>query len=98
MIEQLKKLYANYKVKGKEPYEQILGDSKTVMDFNNFWELHQSDLMLVAAYNLNEFVNNLNFTPEELIAYKKGIADSYLFFNGVHEELKKKTEKQGIDF
>jgi hypothetical protein len=64
----------------------ILGDKPTVAKFHQFWNVNGEDLMVASAYLLHEFVTSNTYTPTELAAYQKGVADVGNFFHSCYQE------------
>ena len=95
----LRKLFNNYKLKGKEPYEQIVGDSKVVGALVKLYKDYNQDITLICTYLITEFVTNFNFTKEELNAYKRGVGDFGLFLKNLSDEQDQIQEKikKGLD-
>ncbi len=96
MIEELKKYLTNRSVKKALPCEKYIGSNTNTIAFSNFWAEQGESLEVLAAAKLHEFTTDNEFTKEELIAYKKGIADIASFFQQCwierDLEMKKKDE------
>jgi|TARA_Y100000034_G_C6840577_1_gene380245 hypothetical protein len=93
MIEELRQYLKNQKRKG-ESCEKILGTNGKVNKFALFWEKSQDDLMLVAALKQHEYVSTYEFTPEELSAYQKGLAEIAIFFETCWKEREAIAQKK----
>ena len=55
------------------PCAEILGSMVTVVDFAKFYESHKTDLELIKASHLMDYVNSQSFTPEVLKGFKMGL-------------------------
>ena len=95
MIEELRTYIANQKREG-EVCEKILGTNGRVNKFALFWEKNQDELMLIAAKKQHDYVSTFEFTPDELIAYRKGLADIAVFFESCWKEKEERAKKKKL--
>lgn len=94
MIKELQKYFTNKRTrKGGLPCERILGTNTSVNNFAEFWDRNGDDLMLISAVKLHEFESESTFTMDELVTYKKGMADVALFFKKCWDEREMKREE-----
>jgi hypothetical protein len=69
-IKYFRQYLANRKVKS-DFCESVLGNSAKLHEFSNFWDKNFDEIMVLAAYSINEYITESNPTQDELIAYKK---------------------------
>jgi len=70
------------------PCEEVLGSIKPVKDFAAFYSNHKTDLEIVKAYFLLEYVEATLFTPEQLNAYRMGLEAIVKFFENSEADVK----------
>ncbi len=79
----------------ESPEHQVLGDSK-VKDFARIWDLHAEDFHLVSAKGLYDWITDKKFTPEELEAFKQGLAVIPMFMSECDNHIQKKLKEQEL--
>jgi len=62
--------------------QSLFGTQKVVNEFGSFYDNNKTDLSIAGASILHAYVSKESFTPEELMAYKRAIAD----FSGVFRQ------------
>ena len=87
MLDSLKELFDN-RDGAKTACSKVIGTETNVKDFARFWDRNEKSIGVVGAFCLLEYVTNEAPTPEELIAYKKGLADALLFPGKCSAEMK----------
>jgi hypothetical protein len=86
MIDELRKLFKNKKT--ETACQKVLGTKTNVAEFARFWDKNEEVIGILGAWCLLEYVTNQNPSPEELIAYKHGLADALLFPGRCSAEMK----------
>lgn len=96
-LKHLKKALKPKSVKGKE--WQVVGESK-LKDMARFWDGNAETINIISANGLYEWISSTNFTPEQLIAFKEGLAVIPTFLeacdNRIKEELKQQELKNSL--
>jgi hypothetical protein len=96
-IERLREVLKPKSIKGRE--WQVIGETK-VRDMAKFWDLNADTINLISANGLYEWISSTNFTPEQLIAFKEGLAVIPTFLEGcdnrIKEELKQRELKNSL--
>ena len=72
----------------------LLGTNDLVYQFANFWDTYKDEIMLVAAVHLHRFELDCEYTKDEMAAYKKGLADTNLFFEKCSKEFEKQKKER----
>jgi hypothetical protein len=72
--------------------KSLLGTQAEVNKFGEFYMNHSENLGVVGAFLVHSFVSKNNFTPEELAAYKKAVADYAEVFRKAAAERKSDLE------
>lgn len=87
--------YLKTPIAGHRKCEQVLGSSAAVNSLGQFWYQNKEHYTVAMAYKLHEFVGKGVFTPEELVAYKKGLHEVGSFLAECHDERElKRLEKE----
>ena len=69
-----------------KPALSLLGTGVNVKKFGDFYVQNAPELGIVGAGLLHSYVSQNTFTPEELVAYKKGLHDFGGLFKQAHSE------------
>jgi hypothetical protein len=93
MLEELRKYLDQASRIDGQMIEKIMVTRDNLEGFAKFWEFNQDTLVLFSAVALHKYTSEVDFTKEELIAFKKGLATDGLFFKQCYD-LSKKLEAQ----
>lgn len=95
--ENLRKWLQNLKSANKQipPCELILGGKVSVAQVGVIWKFNASELQLISAVKLNEYVTKETFTPKELIAFKLGLSTLPAFIEACYFEHIENEKKNG---
>ena len=70
------------------PTEEVLGSIKKTKDFASFYSTHKEDIAQITAHFLLDYCNSMQFTPEELKAFRLGLACFEGFFDSCESDTK----------
>ena len=91
MQKELNKYFENKK-RGTTFCERIIGGD--VKKFSNFWDKCKDSLMALSAAMLLDYTVNTEPSKEELIAYKKGMADIAMFIGRCNMEIENEAKNE----
>jgi len=91
MLKELAK-FINNQAKGESRCAKMVGSTAAINRFARFWEYSKDDLMVLASGRIHQYLQDNNPSKEELIAFKKGLAEISLFFRDCYLEKKKQEE------
>ena len=77
-IRGLKKLIKNRRHEGPE-CEKILSNSHAVKQFATFWDNNYEEIEIALANFTHQWMQDNDFTKEEMTAYKKGLSELPMF-------------------
>lgn len=75
---------------------QILGSEAKLKQAARLWEMHGDSLETIAAVKLLNWVRFSEYTPNELAAYKTGLAEIALFLAECSSIVKEKEEQRKL--
>lgn len=95
LIKFLRKSFQNKR--GKKPTdecEKILGLNGKVIEFANFYEAHEEDILVFVVATLSKWEAEKEFTKDELALYRLGLTEMAVFMGKCVEERDKKFEEE----
>jgi len=66
----------------------LLGSEESLYKLAYVWQDNVVELTLLATYLITEYATKKDYTKDEIMAYKKGIADTMKFLENCMKEVK----------
>ncbi len=95
LMKYLRKSFQNKR--GKKPNdgcEKILGLNGKVIEFANFYEAHEDDILIFIAATLHEWEAKKEFSSDDLALYRLGLTEMAVFMAKCVEERDKKFNEE----